>query len=68
MRSYSDYWLTCDHCKEEWIGEPYRKDGSTERCPECDSDEFEVGAQYGSKISSLYPLILLIPNFLIFWS
>ncbi len=68
MRNSNDHWLTCDLCKEEWIGEPDHMDGTEETCPECGSEEFEVGAEYHTKFPSLYPLVLLIPNFLIFWS
>ena len=63
MTSY--YWLECDDCHEKWIGEPYRKDGSTERCPECGSDEMEIGESFARKIPSLYPLILIVPSFLL---
>lgn len=63
-----DYWLTCDKCHYEWIGEPYRTDGTDECCPECGWDGFEVGQEWHTKLPSLYPLILLIPNFLLFVS
>lgn len=68
-----NYWLTCDHCKYEWIGEPYRTDGTDEECPECGLDGFEVGAEYHTptlhklkqKLGLL--IVLLVPNFLLFW-
>jgi hypothetical protein len=67
-----DYRLTCDICKYQWIGEPYRNDGTEEKCPECNSEEFEIGRQYSSILdfSPFEPfyIVLLIPNFLIFWS
>jgi hypothetical protein len=59
------YWLTCDLCEADWIGEPYRKDGTTERCPECNSDELEIGREYHRKPPSLPYVVLLIPNFLL---
>lgn len=65
-----DYWLSCDSCGCEWIGQPYRTDGTDERCPECDLDSFEVGDEYRSKVDTTNPfwILLLIPNFLLFLS
>lgn len=74
MSNYAcDYWLTCAACKEEWIGQPYDSQYE-EKCPECDSEDFEVGAEYHTptlhKLKQKLGLviILLIPNILLFSS
>ncbi len=57
----SYYRLCCNFCGYEWIGEPYRKDGTDETCPECDLDDFEVGDQYRPfSIREAFWIVLLI--------
>lgn len=72
MANYAcDYRLTCAKCKYEWIGQPYDQ-VYVEKCPECDSEDLEIGAEYHPP--TLHQLrqklglaiVLLIPNFLLF--
>ncbi len=63
----NDYWLTCNSCTHEWIGQPFRTDGTSEKCPECGGDDFEVGSMYRPfSIREAFWIVLLIPNFLLF--
>ncbi len=59
------HWLECDLCKCEWIGHPYREDGYTEKCPECNSEEFYIGKLHRAPLGTLW-LVLLVPNFMFF--
>lgn len=67
-----DYWLTCQDCQHDWVGRPYDTRDGEEKCPECSSDNFEIGDQYRSREwpdpSVTFYAILLIPNFLLFWT
>jgi len=60
-----DYRLTCCDCKEEWIGSPYDPEYEI-RCPECNSDEIWVGAEYVPFRIQSFWIVLLIPNLLLF--
>ena len=63
-----DHRLTCAVCQHQWIGTPYDQQ-YTEKCPECDSEEFEIGREYRQlNIREALWLVLLIPNFLLFVS
>jgi Zn finger protein HypA/HybF involved in hydrogenase expression len=62
-----DYRLTCSNCQHEWIGRPYDEQYA-ELCPECRSDEFQIGGEYAPSRIQAFWVVLLVPNFLIFWS
>jgi len=69
MRSKTDYWLSCSICRHCWVGQPYDEQEYTEKCPECNSEEFEIEREYRSfDWPSPFWVLLLIPNVLLFGS
>ncbi len=66
----NEYYLTCNECQKEWIGRPWDESFGGEKCPECGSTEFEIGKQYVPRASDYrqaFWVVLLVPNFLLFW-
>lgn len=61
----NDFWLECDICKHEWIGTPYAQE-YTEKCPECNSEEFQIGSEHTPFRIQSFWVVILIPNFLLF--
>jgi hypothetical protein len=62
-----DHWLTCDICKHEWIDQPFANLEFSIKCPECNSEYFEIGDAHKSfDWTSPFWVVLLIPNFLLF--
>jgi Zn finger protein HypA/HybF involved in hydrogenase expression len=62
-----DFRLTCLDCKHQWIGRPFDL-VYPEKCPECGSEVFEVGAEYQPSSIQAFWILLLVPNLLIFLS
>jgi hypothetical protein len=58
----ANFRLTCSLCDHEWIGEPYyEQDDYIERCPECNSEEFEIGKEYRPfRIESFWIVLLIL--------
>ncbi len=67
-------WITCNDCGHEYVADfspqGYAADSAGENCIECGSNNLEHGeeAKRSSKMDSAFWIVLLIPNFLIFWS
>ena len=70
-----NYWVTCNKCEQSWIacfsleqGCLFAADKYGEECQDCGSDDLEIGEKYRPKAVSAFWIVLLIPNFLLFWS
>jgi len=59
-----DYRLTCDLCRHEWIGQPYDMQYET-KCPECNSEEFQIGSEYRPSIIQSFWIVLLVLDVLV---
>ncbi len=56
--SSPDYRLSCSICRHEWIGQP---NDETEKCPECNSEEFEIGKEYRPfRIESFWIVLFIL--------
>ena len=61
---HNSYRLTCDLCRHEWFGYPYDTD-HVEKCPECNSDIFEIGKEYRPFKFQSFWIVLFVLNVLL---